>query len=356
MENWNSIVKELSSIYDDNSMDTFVSLYYDGKDEKFIKNREKVCSAILSGEELENFVKTMEEIWKFLGRNQKIAIFASHKNDYFKVVPLSTIATDIPNAFVVDSSPYIRPLAKVIDEWEPFTLLLMNSNHAKIFLISYGRMIEEKRIAKDIMSKHKKGGWSQARFQRIRKGAIHAFFREVADALRNFAEGSIILAGPGEAKIEFRNLLSPTIQKKIIGVIDVDINDEKDLLKESIEVIEERGEEEKYQTLQHLKKEILKDGLAVHGVNDTLEAVKNGQAEIVLIEKGFALKGWICEKCQIVEKGYNKACPYCGGKTSEVDVIEELIEFAERMETRAEFIDGKEIKKLGHVGALLRYK
>ena len=36
MELCNEIIKELSSIYDEESMDTFVSLYLNGKDKKFI--------------------------------------------------------------------------------------------------------------------------------------------------------------------------------------------------------------------------------------------------------------------------------------------------------------------------------
>lgn len=354
MKNWNSIIEELSSVYDEDSLDTFISIYYTKRDEKFIKKREKICSAILKEEELKNFFNTMERVKKVIRHtSEKIAVFASHKNDYFKVVSLFT---DIPNAFVVDSSPYIRPLAEMVDEWIPFTLLLMNSNHAKIFSISYGEIVGRKELSADIMNKHKKGGWSQARFQRLRKGEIHSFFAEVADALRPSSDENIILAGPGYAKMQFRNSLPLTLQKKIIGIIDVDINEEKDLLKESIEFMSKEGKKEKIHIIQQLKREILRDGLAVYGVMETMRAVKNGQAEIVLIEKSYSIKGWICEKCQIVEKGNAKICPYCGGHTSEVDVIEELIEFAERMETHVEFIDNEEIRKIGHVGALLRYK
>lgn len=357
MKDCSMIVKELSAVYDNDSMDTFVSVYYDGKDEKFIRKRERICRSILRGEELENFVRTMEKIRKFIERNpSEIAIFASHKNDYFTAFPLSfDTGRDIKNALVVDSSPYVRPLAEAVDEWEAFTLILMNSNHAKIFSISCGEIIGGHEMSAEIMSKHKKGGWSQARFQRLRDGEIHAFFGEVAEVLRDVAGGKIILAGPGHAKMEFKNSLPTVLQKKIIGVIDVDIGAERELLKESVNVINEREKEEKYQAIQQLRKEILKDGLGVYGIMDTMTAVKNGQAELLLIEKGYTLKGWICESCQVVEKGATNTCPYCRKHTSQVDVIEELIEFAERTETRVEFVEDKEIKKLGHVGALLRY-
>ena len=54
--------------------------------------------------------------------------------------------------------------------------------------------------------------------------------------------------------------------------------------------------------------------------------------------------------------GMRKKCPYCNNKTSEVDVLEEILEFAERSGTNIEFVDQNPLlEELGGVGALLRY-
>ena len=108
--------------------------------------------------------------------------------------------------------------------------------------------------------------------------------------------------------------------------------------------------------VQMLKSEILKDGLAVYGIKDTLAAVKNGQVDLLLIQKDVKLPGWICENCQVVEKGYKDSCPYCSGNTSKVDVLEEILEFAERTDAEIEFTDSEELADLGHIGAILRFK
>ena len=108
--------------------------------------------------------------------------------------------------------------------------------------------------------------------------------------------------------------------------------------------------------MQHLKQEILRDGLAVYGPEETLQAVKNGQVELLIIEKDFKLRGWLCENCQTVGRGKKLKCPYCDNKTSDVDVLEEILEFAERTDADIEFTDDEEIAKLGHIGAILRYK
>ncbi|KYK32666.1 MAG: hypothetical protein AYK22_07115 [Thermoplasmatales archaeon SG8-52-3] len=355
-ENINDLIRVLSEVYDENSENTFVSLYANKKTyKKFIDHRIRECKLILKDDILKNFNKTIEDIKGNLKNfnSKSIGIFASNKYNFLKTISLSM---KIQNTLIVDSSPYIRPLARIEDEWESFTLLLINSNYAKIFSVSTGKIDDIKKISSDIINKHKKGGWSQARFNRIRKGAIKAFLSDVVEELQKKAEKSIIISGPGTTKNIFIEMLPKNIKNKVVDVIDISIEDEKKLLKESFELIANREQTKGYDAVQRLKQEILKDGLAVYGLSETLDAVKNGQIDLLIIEKDYRMKGWICENCQVVEKGIKKVCPYCKNKTSEVDVIEEILEFAERTDANIEFTDSKEIADLGHVGAILRFK
>jgi len=349
------ITRELSEMYDKENEDTFVSLYLtDNLDKKFLQRRKKACRSILNGKELDNFNRTIEDIEDILKKNndKKLVIFSSKKNDFNKYISLSV---KVKNLLVVDSSPYIRPLARILDEWESYTLVLLNTNSAKIFSISMGKVADKRKISKDIMNKHKKGGWSQARFNRLRKGAINSFFKEVISVLDKIAEKRIVISGPGTAKNKFVDLLPKNIKEKVIDVIDISIEDENELLKQSLHLVSENEKKESVEAVRHLKSEILKDGLAVYGIDGTLQAVKNGQVELLIIEKNYKLRGWICEHCQYVGGGVKKTCPYCGKKTSEVDILEEILEFAERTDAEIEFTDSGEISDLGHIGGILRY-
>jgi len=350
------LVRELSEIYDVESKNTYVTLYIEKEsDRKFFEKRQNACKAVLSGDERKNFIKTMETINKFLEKNVdfKGAIFGSNKYQYFKTIELPV---KINNSLIVDSSPYIRPLARIVDEWESFTLVLLNSNYSKIFSISLGKVEQEKNLSADIINKHKKGGCSQARFQRLRKGAINAFFSEVKDALTKIADNQIVLAGPGQAKLQFKEMLSNKLKNRIVAIIDISIDDEKELLKESINLISELEEKKSLSAVKQLKEEILKDGLASYGIEQTLQAVKNGQVELLIIQKNYKIKGIICEHCQVVKTGFLRNCPVCRGPVSEVDVIEEILEFAKRTDASIEFTDDKELEKLGCIGAILRFK
>jgi len=157
-ENLNEFIRKLSETYDPNSENSFISLYINrAMDKKFIDRRMNACESILKGNELKNFTKTVKDILDVLKKNagDNIAIFASHNHNFLKYIPLHI---KIENLMVVDSSPYLRPLARLQEEWESFTLLLISSNYAKIFSVSMGKVENTKKFSADIINKHKKGG------------------------------------------------------------------------------------------------------------------------------------------------------------------------------------------------------
>ena len=118
-------------------------------------------------------------------------------------------------------------------------------------------------------------------------------------------------------------------------------------------------------------KRVVKGGLAVYGYNDVKEALENYQVGKLLVSEGEAVKKYTlkCNKCGKVktviamEKPHKKCS--CGGYfevEKEEDIIEELIEMAEKQGVKIEMIsedtaEGAEFKAtFKGVGAFLRYK
>ena len=89
--------------------------------ERFVEKRKKACRSVLKENRdlSENFDKTMQKIEKYLGMNEKepgqkgLAIFASTEHDLFIAYKLGVPVEDL---MVVDASPYIRPLARLIED------------------------------------------------------------------------------------------------------------------------------------------------------------------------------------------------------------------------------------------------
>ncbi len=367
----NEKVKELASIYDE--YDTFISLYLDvthGIDQKFISHRQKqILSALKDRKELsiafEKNITTLENILKNdapneIARNRYrgLAIFISETMGYFKAIGLPH---NIKNSLIVDTSPYIRPLVQLMDEWEEYAMVLIDTHEAKLFVVSLGALKDKERLTTHIINKHKKGGWSQMRFQRLRREAIDRFQKKVAEELEKFVEGEqivgLVLAGPGETKEHFKNELSHKLKSMIIGDLDysMDIPTEK-LVEAASDEVAKLERVISNDSVDRLRNEILKGGKAVFGIKETIGAAKEGKIELLLLSKELKPRGWICEHCQIVETGVRDRCPYCNHKTSEVDVLEEILEFAERTGSNIEFVsENPMLEELGGVGALLRY-
>ena len=199
------------------------------------------------------------------------------------------------------------------------------------------------------------------RFQRLRREAIEHFQKKVIEALETFIKDEkivgLVLAGPGEAKLHFKSALPHELAEHILAVLDYQMDSPtEELIEEATEEVAKKERQKSTEAVQLLRSEILRGGRAVYGISETISATREGKAELLILSKKLKPRGWICENCQVVELGSKKNCPYCNTKTSEVDVLEEILEFAERAGTHIEFVDDNPVlEDLGGVGALLRY-
>ena len=73
---------------------------------------------------------------------------------------------------VLDNSPFILPLATMMDDYEDYGILLMDSQEARLYEVRSNVVTEVGSESIDLMNRHKKGGMSQKRFNRLRRGAV----------------------------------------------------------------------------------------------------------------------------------------------------------------------------------------
>ncbi|MCX9081202.1 MAG: hypothetical protein OIN83_03305 [Candidatus Methanoperedens sp.] len=62
----------------------------------------------------------------------------------------------VEELMVMNTSPYIRPIVKLIEDYETLGLVILDNHRARIYVVSSGRIEDINKIAKDIMNKHKK--------------------------------------------------------------------------------------------------------------------------------------------------------------------------------------------------------
>ncbi|HUS75930.1 MAG TPA: Vms1/Ankzf1 family peptidyl-tRNA hydrolase [Methanothrix sp.] len=210
--------------------DIFLSVYLttiNRDDSLVVQSRLKAMKRAMPKDLQEGFEKTIEMIEPFLaaraakGEKGRV-IFASAIRDFLQVFRVSV---SLEPLVVLDSSPFLLPLARLKSDYQDYALLLIDSQEARLFLVRSDILEEKKKASIDLMNKHKKGGWSQMRYNRLRSGAIKSFLTAVVEDLQgrlDLAEiKGLVVAGPGEAKGQLAEMLPHDWKDKLLGVIDI---------------------------------------------------------------------------------------------------------------------------------------
>jgi peptide chain release factor subunit 1 len=379
----------LSAHYDRESQDTYLSVYLDltpitgGKRtsrasksrsrllkkrvNRFLLMRETACRKALAGKPalLENFDRSLAFVRAHLADNpiepkQKgLVLFSCAREEYFEAFRLSV---PLKNLLVLDTSPFIRPLARLRDDWESIAVVILDSENARLFAVSSDRVTARRKKGVDLLGKHKKGGMSQMRFQRLRSQAIQAFHKKVLGDLRELLRiepaDQIFLAGPGIAKVQFQDSLPPDIRRRVTEVVDLDLDVPEGEIRRrfvSLAAVEEQRQDRAH--VEVLLAEILKDGLVAHGWEDVTDAVRAGKVEVLLVTSGSKLRGWKCERCKVFGLGDRSTCPSCEKPVSVMDAMERTVKEATQRGAQLEFVArDPDLEALGGIGAFLRYK
>ncbi len=363
-------IKGLAEIYDEKDVYLSVYLPVQGRENDhlnriFVDSRTKAIKDALSPELRSEFMDTFEMIQDFIfqeglsGENGRV-IFASSKEQFLHVYRL---AVEPERSFVLDTSPFLLPLAKIRAEYKDYGVLLVDSREARFTCIRSDIAEEKKHLSTDLMNKHKKGGWSQTRFNHLRKGAIKSFLSEVADNVQNTCDQlstrGLVVAGPGTAKQQLMDLLPSNIRKQVLGVMDMSMDISRDeMIEAGNELMQSESIALSREVVKDFRNQILRGGLAAYGTKDVRDALEQGRVNILMIKKDSSIPGWICERCQNIQANVYppKECERCAGPTSAIDVVEELYELAQRTGAEVSFVEKQDFPDSDHlVGALLRY-
>ncbi len=293
---------------------------------------------------------------------QGLAIFAcSTCNDWFEVGQF-----DAPferNRLFVSDRPHLYPLARLIDQYRRYVVVLADTNRAQIFVFAAGRAVEHEEL-ENVKTKHTKvGGWSQARYQRHEQNYHLQHAKEVVDVLERIVrdEGieQVILAGDEATVIPLlREQMPKTLQEKVVDAISLGINTpEHEVLEESLTVFQRHDSLSDMEKVERLLNEYRADDLGVAGVPETLAALSNGQVEELLIAAKADSIQYDKEEVEKVLKLYDVD----GVLPEELDqrtVADELVRRANVLSSaKVTFIeDSTRLEQLGGVGGFLRYR
>jgi len=359
------LLQQLASMSDADNRDTYLSLYVDMQDPnraRVLHRRVRAIRAAVSDRELSNSIesmydKGMEMIQNLPGKPRSAAAFL-HLNG--EIEHAEGLGARIDNAVILDASPYVLPLARFADEYEGFLLVLLDAQRASIHhiegAVSEARMEHEHTA----IGRHKKGGWSQMRYQRNREGVVKGFYDDVSNQLdqllSELGDLRLIVAGPGSAKTQFQTRMSKRAVGLIVAVEDADMSAGNNKLVERFVQLakDEEGREETVY-IEKLRRGLMTSGLAMMGVKAVLAAAESGRVESLLLHEGKSIPGLKCEPCGEYMFSPGSVCPSCSSAGNQVDLANEAVEAAIRSSSHVEFTDDPFLDELGGIAALLRW-
>ena len=287
---------------------------------------------------------------------------------------------------------YVEPLLEMLREKEVYGMILIDSSRATFATLAGNRLEVLQEITSGIPGKHRAGGQSARRFERLREMELNDFFRRAgkhAGSLFLNMDGlkGIIVGGPGPTKRDFLegDYMNYMLKKKVIAVVDTAYADEsglRDVIDRVSDVLKEVRRIEEKKLVQSFLDQVSKDtGLAVYGEKEVKRHLEKGTVEVLLLSEDLQTQRvqiecsncgyseWITVQLTDMPMLENelatRKCSNCGLQAFRIkdrkDLIDELIDMAENLGVKVEVISSKTeegemlLKSFGGVAAILKY-
>ena len=328
---------------------------------------ERVKSYDVQSEERQSFEEDFVRIMRYLEHEvsdsvQGLGVFAcSAAKDWFEVGDFE--APFERNRVFISDRPHVYPLARLINQYRPYAVLLADTNRAQIFVFAAGRAVGRQDV-QNVKTKHVKvGGWSQSRYQRHEQNYHLQHAKEVVEMLERIVREEkiehIILAGDEATVIPLlREQMPKTIEEKVIDALSLGIDTpEHELLDESLTAFHRHDSLTDMEKVERLLNEYRADDLGVAGVPETLAALSNGQVqEMLIVAKAESIQ-YDEEEVKKVLELYRAEEPL-PDELDQRSVADELVKRANTLSSATvTFIeDSTQLEMLGGVGGFLRYR
>ncbi len=287
---------------------------------------------------------------------------------------------------------WLDPLREMLTPKESYGLISIDRSAASWALLRGTSLKLIKTVKSGIMGKHRAGGQSQRRFERLIEQAAHEFLTRSSELTREFFEEipdlkGILIGGPGFTKNTFaeKGYLKSPLKDKVLAVFDTAYSGEEGiraLVDKSEDVLRNQRLVEEKLLVQRFLGELARDtGRATYGEKQVREALERGAVEIILVSEGIDYSR-VTAKCSSCGKTIEKTlapdaipklesdlesqqCEKCHNQTLQIveaqDIIEELGEFARDTGAEIEIIspeteEGKQLlSSFRGIGAILRW-
>lgn len=335
---------------------------------KVLDERVHLLRKSLPEKDLNQFEEALAQIENFLRggvatATRGVAVFArAGLRPYFLAIEFEV---PLPNWIALDSAPNIYHLVELRDNYDRYVILQVTDNTARIIGINLGSITDQIWKTRPELRRRVGRGWTRDHFQDHRRERTNQFIHDQIRILTNVMAtggyGHLILAGTLRAVASVKKALPKSLAAKLVDTVPASANDSvSDVIATTLERFLEHEELDSQAVAEQLVSQIYGHGLAVAGTQASLEALRVGQVDILVIAKQYDPgHGWECLRCGRVETHSVRpnACPACRNRSLRAfEIRSELVRLAGKQGCGVEVVEHSDaLMKLGGVGCLLRF-
>ena len=314
----------------------------------------------------------------------------TEKIEIFTVIPPKPVQI---NLYRCDDHFWIDHIKEMLKDDRTVAIITIDTQEAGLGILTGDRWETVETLTSGVSGKHRQGGQSARRFERLRDNELNEYYHRVADYAQKifidqYTVRGVIVGGPGPTKETFirEEYLDYRLQNNVIATLDTSYSGDEGV-REIIDKVNDQGIMSEFRSME--EKKIVKKfmgevfsgkGLGVYGLYEVVNYLKNGVVESIIATDNIDLiyMEIRCNKCgNVFEKFVERdqlidtkqsiistPCAKCNSldyQIKEKDFIDYLEEFASLAGTKLDIIsskteEGAQIESLGKIGALLRFK
>lgn len=314
----------------------------------------------------------------------------TEKIELYSVLPPKPVQIQL---YRCDDHFWVDHLRDMLKDDKVIGIIAIDTQEAGLGILTGDRWEVVDTMTSGVAGKHRQGGQSARRFERLRENELNEYYNRVGDhAQRVFIDQfnikGLIVGGPGPTKDNFlkEEYLDYRLQDNVIATLDTSYSGDEGI-REIIDKVNDQGVMSEYRLMEEKKvvKKFMSEvhsgkGLGIYGIHDVIGSLRNGIVDMVIVtdDVNFVNLEVKCKKCGTVQQKFidrsdlisikqellSRPCPSCSsveyesGERDMVDYLEELVTITgsrlEIISSKSE--EGAQISSLGRIGAILRFR
>lgn len=271
----------------------------------------------------------------------------------------------LPDRLSVSSTPDIYHLVELKDTYHRYVVLISTEESSRILEVNLGAITRELWTARPELRERVGEAWTHEHYQNHGRDRGEWFLKEkIAILEKLMASGGhthLILAGSPTATDRVRACLPEQLLAKLVDVVPAPTSARvADVVEATLSSFIDRERQESLDAVTELTRALRRGGLAVAGTAATLEALRRGQADVLVMARAYEPGlGWTCRRCSrsVATTSSPERCSGCGSsELQSANLKEVMVKLAEWQSLEVEIVAHSDVlMELGGVGCLVRY-